>query len=145
MTLEARGLSRRFGGLLAVADVSLRLRPGVPHAVIGPNGAGKSTLINLLGGAIRADSGAILLNGVRVGAGSMVGAGAVVMEGMQIPPGSLVVGVPAKVVRALDAAQQAQIVANAARYVSLKEVHRTGGIVRHSGAVATRMGATGAG
>ncbi len=66
MTLEARGLSRRFGGLLAVADVSLRLRPGVPHAVIGPNGAGKSTLINLLGGAIRADSGAILLNGADV-------------------------------------------------------------------------------
>ena len=66
MTLEARALSRRFGGLLAVADVSLDLRPGVPHAVIGPNGAGKSTLISLLSGAIRADSGAILLDGADV-------------------------------------------------------------------------------
>ena len=66
MTLEARGLSRRFGGLLAVADVSLDLRPGVPHAVIGPNGAGKSTLIALLSGAIWPDDGAILLNGADV-------------------------------------------------------------------------------
>lgn len=63
MTLEARALTRRFGGVQAVADVSLTLLPGVPHAVIGPNGAGKSTLISLLSGAVPADSGAILLNG----------------------------------------------------------------------------------
>ena len=61
--LEARGLSRRFGGLLAVADVSLELWHGQAHAVIGPNGAGKSTLINLLSGAIRPDDGSIELNG----------------------------------------------------------------------------------
>ncbi len=60
--LEARGLSRRFGGVVAVADVSLTLRPGLLHAVIGPNGAGKSTLINLLAGAIQPDEGTILLD-----------------------------------------------------------------------------------
>jgi branched-chain amino acid transport system ATP-binding protein len=64
--LEARGLSRRFGGLRAVADVSLELRPGLAHAVIGPNGAGKSTLINLLSGAIRPDAGTIHLNGTEI-------------------------------------------------------------------------------
>ncbi len=60
--LEARGLSRRFGGLVAVADLSLLLRTGRVHAVIGPNGAGKSTLINLLAGTIRPDEGTIHLN-----------------------------------------------------------------------------------
>jgi branched-chain amino acid transport system ATP-binding protein len=68
MTLEARGLSRRFGGLLAVANVSLELHPGQPHAVIGPNGAGKSTLINLLSGALRPDDGTIHLNGTEISA-----------------------------------------------------------------------------
>ena len=51
--------------------------------------------------------GAILLNHVRVGRGSIIAAGAVVTEGTQVPPGSLVVGVPGKVVRALSAEQQA--------------------------------------
>ncbi len=63
MMLEARGLSRRFGGLIAVADVSIELRPNHAHAVIGPNGAGKSTLVNLLCGTIRPDEGSIFLNG----------------------------------------------------------------------------------
>jgi len=60
--LRARGLSRRFGGLIAVADVSLDLCTGHAHAVIGPNGAGKSTLINLLSGAAQPDEGTIHLN-----------------------------------------------------------------------------------
>ena len=64
--LSARGLTRRFGGLVAVADVSLDLHPGAAHAVIGPNGAGKSTLINLLSGAIPVDMGTIHLHGVAV-------------------------------------------------------------------------------
>ena len=75
--------------------------------------------------------GAILLNRVRVGTGSIIGAGAVVTEGTQIPPGSMVLGVPAKVVRQLDAAQQAKILDNAARYAVLKEHYRSGEILRH--------------
>ncbi len=61
--LEAENLVRRFGGLAAVDDVSLRLRRGCLHAVIGPNGAGKSTLVNLLSGALAPSSGRLLIGG----------------------------------------------------------------------------------
>jgi branched-chain amino acid transport system ATP-binding protein len=61
--LEARNLSRRFGGLAAVDDVSLDCRIGEVHAVIGPNGAGKSTLVNLLSGDLAPSAGRILLRG----------------------------------------------------------------------------------
>ena len=46
--------------------------------------------------------GSVLLNGVRIGTGSVVAAGAVMPEGMQVPPGSLVMGVPGRIVRAVD-------------------------------------------
>jgi branched-chain amino acid transport system ATP-binding protein len=59
--LEARGLTRRFGGLAAVDDVSLVLRRGEVHAVIGTNGAGKSTLVNLLSGELAPSEGSIHL------------------------------------------------------------------------------------
>jgi carbonic anhydrase/acetyltransferase-like protein (isoleucine patch superfamily) len=75
--------------------------------------------------------GAMLLNGVRVGRGSIIGAGAVLTEHTHVPPGSLVLGVPGKVVRQLDAEQQARILENAARYVQLAAVHRTGAVTRH--------------
>jgi branched-chain amino acid transport system ATP-binding protein len=61
--LQASGLSRRFGGLLAVADVSLELAIGELHAVIGPNGAGKSTLVNLLSGELPPSAGSIRIDG----------------------------------------------------------------------------------
>lgn len=70
--------------------------------------------------------GGILLNHVRVGAGSVIGAGAVVTEGMQIPPGSLVLGVPAKVVRPVDDALRARIASTVAHYVRLAQLHRGG-------------------
>jgi branched-chain amino acid transport system ATP-binding protein len=61
--LCASSLSRRFGGLLAVADVSLELTVGELHAVIGPNGAGKSTLVNLLAGELTPSAGSIQIDG----------------------------------------------------------------------------------
>jgi branched-chain amino acid transport system ATP-binding protein len=61
--LQASGLSRRFGGLVAVDGVSLDLHRGQVHAVIGTNGAGKSTLINLLSGEIPVSGGEIRLDG----------------------------------------------------------------------------------
>ena len=67
--LTARALTRRFGGLVAVNDVSLDLRRGQIHALIGTNGAGKSTLINLLAGELAPTSGAIAL-GSRVVTGT---------------------------------------------------------------------------
>ncbi len=61
--LEARGLSKRFGGVHAVNDVSLAVWPAEMLALIGPNGAGKSTCFNLLNGQLRADAGEVLLDG----------------------------------------------------------------------------------
>ncbi|MDB5847022.1 MAG: transporter ATP-binding protein [Rhodoferax sp.] len=61
--LSVHQLTRRFGGLVAVNDVSLDLHLGEVHAVIGTNGAGKSTLINMLSGEIEASAGRILLAG----------------------------------------------------------------------------------
>ena len=61
--MSARGLTKRYGGLAAVNDVSLDLWLGQIHAVIGPNGAGKSTLTNLLSGDLPPTSGNITLNG----------------------------------------------------------------------------------
>ncbi|MEN9588772.1 MAG: hypothetical protein RLZZ481_558 [Pseudomonadota bacterium] len=61
--LMAKELSKRYGALQACDQVSLTVRPGEIHALIGPNGAGKSTLINVLSGAVRADSGSLSING----------------------------------------------------------------------------------
>ena len=61
--LEARGLVRHFGALIATDDVSFAIAPGARQALIGPNGAGKTTLINLLTGAIKPAAGHILLQG----------------------------------------------------------------------------------
>ncbi len=61
--LELQGVSRRFGGLRAVEDVSLSLAPGERRAIIGPNGAGKTTLFNLIAGDLRPTSGTIRFYG----------------------------------------------------------------------------------
>jgi branched-chain amino acid transport system ATP-binding protein len=64
--LETRSLSKAFGGVNALADVSLTVDRGEVHALIGPNGAGKSTLISVISGFERPDSGDILLGGKSV-------------------------------------------------------------------------------
>ena len=72
--LTARNLTKRFGGLAAVNDVSVDLWRDRIHAVIGPNGAGKSTLANLLSGDIVPTSGAVHLAGreIRFAAGETI-------------------------------------------------------------------------
>ncbi len=55
--LSARGLSKRFGSLVALDDVSFELEEGQIHCLLGENGAGKSTLCNLIFGVHRADVG----------------------------------------------------------------------------------------
>ncbi len=61
--LETTGLSKNFGGLFAVQNVSLAFRAGQVHAIIGPNGAGKTTFINLLSGDLLPSDGTILFKG----------------------------------------------------------------------------------
>src|SRR5213083_2333144 len=63
MLLEAAGLTKRFGGVVAVNAVDLAISQGQAFGLIGPNGAGKTTLINLISGHLRADAGAIRLAG----------------------------------------------------------------------------------
>ncbi|HSN21445.1 MAG TPA: ABC transporter ATP-binding protein [Usitatibacter sp.] len=64
--LRTEQLTRRFGALEAVCDVSLALPRGARHALIGPNGAGKTTLINLLTGALPPTSGDVYLGDERI-------------------------------------------------------------------------------
>ena len=61
--LELRALSKSFGGLRAVRDVTLKIMPGDRKAIIGPNGAGKTTLFNLITGILPASSGQVVLFG----------------------------------------------------------------------------------
>ena len=61
--LRLRGVGRRFGGLQAVRDVDLDVRPGERRTILGPNGAGKTTLFNVIAGDIPATSGTIELFG----------------------------------------------------------------------------------
>ncbi len=61
--LEIDRISRTFGSLKAVDDVSLAVRPGARHAIIGPNGAGKSTLFNLIAGSLRSSRGRVRFAG----------------------------------------------------------------------------------
>lgn len=64
--LEVTGLTRHFGSLKAVHEVSFAVRSGSRHALIGPNGAGKSTLFALIAGALPATSGSVALHGTDV-------------------------------------------------------------------------------
>jgi len=61
--LEARGVTRAFGNLVAINDVSFAVEPGELRAVIGPNGAGKTTFFNLISGLFPPTNGSIFFNG----------------------------------------------------------------------------------
>src|SRR4051794_5063983 len=64
--LRFRGVTKRFGGTLAVHEIDLDFRQGEVHALLGANGAGKSTLIKLLAGVHEPDSGEIFMNDRRI-------------------------------------------------------------------------------
>ncbi|RLG49179.1 MAG: ABC transporter ATP-binding protein [Thermoproteota archaeon] len=66
MILEVRNLTKKFGGLIAVRNVSLALEKGDVLGLIGPNGAGKTTLINVVSGIYRPDGGRIYFKGSRI-------------------------------------------------------------------------------
>jgi ABC-type branched-subunit amino acid transport system ATPase component len=64
--LETRGLTKRFGGVVAVDELPLTVMPGEIRGLIGPNGSGKTTTVNLLSGLYRADAGEVHLRGERI-------------------------------------------------------------------------------
>lgn len=68
--------------------------------------------------------GAIILNGVRIGAGAVIGAGSLVLQGQEIPPGTLAIGAPARVVRAIKEEELTRFRGAVGRYLKLAEKHR---------------------
>jgi branched-chain amino acid transport system ATP-binding protein len=67
MDLQIRGISKRFGGIRALNQVSLQLSGGQLVGLIGPNGSGKTTLVNTVSGIYKPDGGEIVLNGEEIG------------------------------------------------------------------------------
>ena len=61
--LSVENISKNFGGLKAISDVSLAVAPGEICSVIGPNGAGKTTLFNIISGVLRPSAGRIMFDG----------------------------------------------------------------------------------
>src|SRR5437870_11802980 len=103
--LDVQQLSKSFGGVKAADHISLSFADGSLTAVIGPNGAGKSTFFNLITGALKPDSGRVLLNGVdmagrgppdvarrRIGRAFQV---ASIFSSLTVPRTSLAAGCPA--------------------------------------------------
>ena len=62
LLLEATGIAKHYGAVVALRNASLAVRPGEIHALMGANGAGKSTLVKILTGAVRPDAGTILIS-----------------------------------------------------------------------------------
>ena len=89
VVIEARGIVKRFGGAVAVNNVSVAVREGEIHAVVGENGAGKSTLMRVLAGIIEQDSGEVVVDGksLESGAKSSIAAGiALVHQELSLVP-----------------------------------------------------------
>ena len=108
--------------------VVIHVDPGLPCTIGAGVTIGHRAIVH--GATVEDDCliamGAIVLNRVVIGRGSLIGAGAVCTEGMVIPPGSLVLGVPAKVVRPLDNDLRGRLAAGVEAYVALAERHRRG-------------------
>jgi carbonic anhydrase/acetyltransferase-like protein (isoleucine patch superfamily) len=119
----------RIGDETNIQDLSLvHADPGVPCLVGRRVTVGHRVILH---GCTVEDEcligmGATLLNGVRIGTGSVIGAGAVLVEGMEVPPGSVVLGVPGRVVRAVDEAMRGRIDHAWRHYIAEARRHRAG-------------------
>lgn len=106
----------------------LHTDPGLPMRIGARVAIGHRAIVH--GATIEDDvligMGAILLNGCRIGRGSLVAAGAVVREGMQVPPNSLVVEVPGRVIRETTEEERGRIARTVAAYLALQDRHRRG-------------------
>jgi carbonic anhydrase/acetyltransferase-like protein (isoleucine patch superfamily) len=106
---------------------------GVPCTIGSRVGVGHRAILHgcAVEDEVLVGMGAILLNRVRVGTGSVIGAGALLPEGMAVPAGSLVLGVPARVVRQVDPELRARIRHTWEHYVAEARRHRAGAVPRH--------------
>lgn len=97
----------------------LHADPGFPLTIEADCTIGHCAILHgcLIGDGVLVGMGATVMNGARVGAGSLIGAGALVTEGASIPPRSLVLGAPARAVRALTDAEVKRLLRSAMRYV----------------------------
>ncbi len=102
--------------------------PGIPTKIGKRVAIGHRAIVH--GSTVEDDCligmGAILLNGTHVGSGSIVGAGAVCREGMQIPPNSLVLGIPGRIIRETTEAERERIKQTAESYVKLQQKYVAG-------------------
>jgi len=64
--LQANGISKRFGGIVALSNVSIEVRENSVFGLIGPNGAGKTTLLNIINGFLKPDKGDVIFKGVKI-------------------------------------------------------------------------------
>ena len=123
-----------IGAQTNIQDLSvLHVDEGLPCVVGNRVGVGHRAILH--GCTVEDDCligmSSVLLNGVRVGAGSVVGAGALLTENTVVPPGSLVLGVPAKVVRDVDDELRMRISETVRHYLELARFHRSGKVLRH--------------
>jgi carbonic anhydrase/acetyltransferase-like protein (isoleucine patch superfamily) len=112
-----------------IQDLSiLHADPGVPCTIGARVTVGHRAILH--GCTVEDDCligmGSIVLNRAVIGAGSVIGAGALVREGQVIPPGSVAVGMPARVVKAVDEASRRRIERGASHYVAQSRRHRDG-------------------
>ena len=113
--------------------VVIHVDPGLPCTIGARVAIGHRAIVH--GATVEDDCliamGAIVLNRVVVGRGSLVGAGAVCSEGLVIPPNSLVLGVPGRIVRSGDETLRSRGASAVAAYLELSERHRRGEFVQH--------------
>lgn len=124
----------RIGARTNIQDLTMvHVDDGVPCTIGDRVGVGHRAILH--GCTVEDETlvgmGAILLNGVHVGTGSVIGAGAVLPEGVRIPPRSLVLGVPGRVVREVDDALAARIRGTWEHYVAAARRHGAGAVRRH--------------
>lgn len=114
--------------------VMVHADPGVPCTVGARVTVGHRAILHgcRIDDDVLIGMGAILLNRCHIGSGSIVGAGALVAEGTVVPPNSLVVGVPGRVVRETTEAERARMAVSGTRYRQLAVMHRDGVVRYHT-------------
>jgi carbonic anhydrase/acetyltransferase-like protein (isoleucine patch superfamily) len=118
-----------IGGRSNIQDGTIvHVDAGVPCTVGHRVGVGHRVILHgcTVGDDCLIAMGSVLLNGVSIGAGSVVAAGAVVPEGMQVPPGSLLMGVPGRIIRQVDPALAERAAATWKHYVKEARAHQSG-------------------